>query len=63
MKADLKETFRNEYVHGYINGLGQRVMPTLEDLKNEKVKTLIQIQFDNPYFAFEYPLCVHKKFY
>ena len=32
MKADLKETFRNEYVHGYINGLGQRVMPTLEDL-------------------------------
>ena len=32
MKADLKETIRNEYVHGHINDLGQRVMPTLEDL-------------------------------
>ena len=35
MKADLKETFRNEYVHGHINDLGQRVMPTLEDLINK----------------------------
>ena len=32
MKADLKETIRNEYVHGHINDLEQRVMPTLEDL-------------------------------
>ena len=32
MKANLKETIRNEYVHGYINALGQRVMPTLDDL-------------------------------
>ena len=32
MKADLKETIRNEYVHGHINDLGQRIMPTLEDL-------------------------------
>jgi signal recognition particle GTPase len=35
MKAILKETIRNEYVHGYINELGQRVMPTLEDLINK----------------------------
>jgi len=32
MKVDLKETIRNEYVHGHINDLGQRIMPTLEDL-------------------------------
>lgn len=32
MKADLKETIRNEYVHGHINDLGQRIMLTLEDL-------------------------------
>ena len=32
MKANLKETIRNEYVHGYINALGQRVMPTLDGL-------------------------------
>ena len=32
MKANLKETIRNEYVHGYINALGQRVMPTLDAL-------------------------------
>ena len=35
MKASLKETIRNEYVHGSINELGQRVMPTLEDLINK----------------------------
>jgi len=35
MKAILKETIRNEYVHGYINELGQRVMPTLENLINK----------------------------
>ncbi len=35
MKAILKETIRNEYVHGYINALGQRVMPTLENLINK----------------------------
>ena len=35
MKADLKDIIRNEYVHGYINALGQRVMPTLEDLINK----------------------------
>ena len=35
MKASLKETIRNEYVHGCINELGQRVMPTLEDLINK----------------------------
>jgi len=32
MKPDIKETIRNEYVHGYINDKGQRVMPTLDDL-------------------------------
>ena len=32
MKTNLKETIRNEYVHGYINALGQRVMPTLDAL-------------------------------
>ena len=32
MKPDIKETIRNEYVHGYINENGQRVMPTLDDL-------------------------------
>ena len=32
MKPDIKEIIRNEYVHGYINGDGQRVMPTLDDL-------------------------------
>ena len=35
MKVDLKDIIRNEYVHGYINDLGQRVMPTLEDLINK----------------------------
>ena len=29
---NLKEVIRNEYVHGYINPLGQRVMPTLDAL-------------------------------
>ena len=29
---NLKEVIRNEYVHGYINALGQRVMPTLDEL-------------------------------
>ena len=29
---NLKEVIRNEYVHGYINALGQRVMPTLDAL-------------------------------
>jgi len=32
MKAGLKEIIRNEYVHGHTNDLGQRIMPTLEDL-------------------------------
>ena len=32
MKPDIKEAIRNEYVHGYINDNGQRVMPTLDDL-------------------------------
>ena len=32
MKSDVKEIIRNEYVHGYINDKGQRVMPTLDDL-------------------------------
>ena len=32
MKPDIKEIIRNEYVHGYINDNGQRVMPTLDDL-------------------------------
>ena len=32
MKPDIKEIIRNEYVHGYINDDGQRVMPTLDDL-------------------------------
>ena len=32
MKPDIKEIIRNEYVHGYINDRGQRVMPTLDDL-------------------------------
>jgi len=32
MKPDIKETIRNEYVHGFINDNGQRVMPTLDDL-------------------------------
>ena len=32
MKPDIKEIIRNEYVHGYINKKGQRVMPTLDDL-------------------------------
>ena len=32
MKPDIKEIIRNEYVHGYINNKGQRVMPTLDDL-------------------------------
>ena len=32
MKLDIKEIIRNEYVHGYINDKGQRVMPTLDDL-------------------------------
>ena len=32
MKPDIKEIIRNEYVHGYINEKGQRVMPTLDDL-------------------------------
>ena len=32
MKPDIKEVIRNEYVHGYINEDGQRVMPTLDDL-------------------------------
>jgi len=32
MKSDIKEIIRNEYVHGYINDSGQRVMPTLDDL-------------------------------
>tara|TARA_B110000003_G_C16247063_1_gene377396 strand:- start:49 stop:531 length:483 start_codon:yes stop_codon:yes gene_type:complete len=32
VKPDIKETIRNEYVHGYINDNGQRVMPTLDDL-------------------------------
>jgi len=32
MKPDIKEVIRNEYVHGYINDDGQRVMPTLDDL-------------------------------
>ena len=31
MKPDIKETIRNEYVHGYINDNGQRVMPTIDD--------------------------------
>ena len=29
MKADLKETIRNEYVHIYINALGHRVCPNI----------------------------------
>ena len=32
MKPDIKEIIRNEYVQGYINNKGQRVMPTLDDL-------------------------------
>ena len=32
MKPDIKEIIRNEYVHGYINDKGQRVMPTLDNL-------------------------------
>ena len=32
MKPDIKEIIRNEYIHGYINKKGQRVMPTLDDL-------------------------------
>ncbi|MDC3228410.1 hypothetical protein OAU34_01900 [Gammaproteobacteria bacterium] len=32
MKPDIKETIRNEYVHGYINDNGQRLMPTLDHL-------------------------------
>ena len=32
MKPDIKKIIRNEYVHGYINKKGQRVMPTLDDL-------------------------------
>ncbi len=32
MKPDIKEIIRNEYVHGYINDKGLRVMPTLDDL-------------------------------
>tara|TARA_E500000081_G_C6109998_1_gene342184 strand:+ start:134 stop:319 length:186 start_codon:yes stop_codon:yes gene_type:complete len=32
MKPDIKEIIRNEYVHGYINDRGQRVMPALDDL-------------------------------
>ena len=32
MKPDIKEIIRSEYVHGYINDKGQRVMPTLDDL-------------------------------
>ena len=32
MKPDIKEIIRNEYVHGYINEKGQRVMPTLDNL-------------------------------
>ena len=32
MKPDIKEIIRNEYVQGYINDKGQRVMPTLDDL-------------------------------
>ena len=35
MKPDIKEIIRNEYVHGYINDKGQRVMPTLDDLINK----------------------------
>jgi len=31
VKPDIKETIRNEYVHGYINDNGQRVMPTIDD--------------------------------
>ncbi len=38
MKPDIKETIRNEYVHGYINDNGQRVMPTLDDLIDKKSK-------------------------
>ena len=32
MKPDIKEIIRNEYVQGYINDKGQRVMPTLDNL-------------------------------
>ncbi len=32
MKPDIKEIIRNEYVQGYINDKGHRVMPTLDDL-------------------------------
>ena len=32
MKPDIKEIIRKEYVHGYINDKGQRVMPTLNNL-------------------------------
>ena len=32
MKPDIKEIMRTEYVHGYINDKGQRVMPTLDNL-------------------------------
>jgi len=32
MKPDIKEIIRNEYVHGYINDKGQRVMPTIDAL-------------------------------
>lgn len=32
MKPDIKEIIRSEYVHGYINDKGQRLMPTLDDL-------------------------------
>ena len=32
MKPNIKDLIRNEYVHGFINGNGQRVMPALDDL-------------------------------
>jgi hypothetical protein len=32
MKQEIKESIRNEYVHGYLNEVGQRIMPTIGDL-------------------------------
>ena len=32
MKQEIKESIRNEYVHGYLNEAGQRIMPTIDDL-------------------------------
>jgi len=31
MKPDIKEIIWNAYVRGYINGDGQKVMPTIDD--------------------------------